>query len=431
MSISPQNLINTSPMSKAQIFVIGICILLNMMDGFDILIMAFTASSVSQEWSLSNSTLGVLLSAGLFGMASGALFLAPYADRVGRRTIIIICTIIMGGGMILSGYADSYLQLAALRFLTGIGIGGMIASLNTIVSECSSDEKRGFAVSLLQTGNPIGSVLGGLVAVYLLGQYGWRATFIFGGVATLTLLPLVLTSLPESISFLEWRRPVGALEKINKILLRYGHSEIRSLADAPSNTKQSSGVRSLFSNGQGSSTLLLGLSFFTIMFSFYFVMSWTPQLLVQAGLSASDGISGAIILNIGGIIGAPILGYLSAKRKLQNLIGGYMFATAMLMVIFGMVTSNFIPALSVALFLGFFLFGSIVGLYALAPNVYSVYNRAAGIGFAIGVGRIGAVLAPIIAGVVLDRDLSVPVLFAIFAVPMIICMFIQKRIRTI
>ena len=432
MSRSPQQLINESPMSGAQIMAILVCILLNMMDGFDILIMAFTASSVSAHWSLDNSQLGLLLSAGLFGMAAGALFLAPYADKFGRKGLILLCTLIMGLGMIFSGYAPSPEVLVALRFVTGIGIGGMIASLNTLVSEHANDKNRGFAVSVLQTGNPIGGVLGGMLAVFLIGRYGWEVTFIVGGIATLALLPLVVWKLPESVSFLERRRPNNALQKINTILRNYGHEPVDALPDNASSPADPSagkqGIMSLFQGESLQRSLLLGLSFFMIMFSFYFVMSWTPKLLVQAGLSTSAGISGAIILNLGGIIGAPVLGYLSAKRGLQTLIAGYMVATALFMAVFGFVTANFVPALFVALLLGFFLFGSIIGLYALAPRVYEVENRAAGIGFAIGVGRIGAVVAPIVAGVVLDQSLPVYLLFILFALPMLVCTFSQKKI---
>ena len=432
MSNPVQKLINESAMSSAQIIAIGICILLNMMDGFDILVMSFTASPVSQEWQLENSTLGLLLSAGLFGMAAGALFLSSYADKLGRKTMIIFCLTIMGSGMLISGFTQNYVQLGVVRFITGIGIGGMIASLNTIVAEFSSEKRRSFSVTLLQTGNPIGGVLGGLVAVYLIANYGWRSAFIVGGIASLALLPLVLWKLPESLSFLTNTQPKGALEKVNKILLSFGHKSIAKLPAKPkTDIQNNTGVKTLFAPGKSSSTLYLWLAFFMIMFSFYFIMSWTPKLLVQAGLSTSAGISGSIILNLGGIIGAPILGFLAAKRKLQTLIGSYMFATALLMVVFGFLTSNFFPALFVAIFLGFFLFGSIIGLYALAPNVYDVNNRAAGIGYAIGIGRIGAVLAPFVAGTLLDANLSVPVLFTIFAIPMLVCMIAQHKIKTL
>lgn len=427
---SPQDLINRSPMSSAQIGAICICVLLNMLDGYDILVMSFTAAPVAKEWGLTNSELGLLLSSGLFGMTLGALFLASYADTLGRRKMIIICASIMAGGMLFSGYTSNYEQLAILRFITGIGIGAMIASLNTIVAEFSSDQRRTLAVSLLQTGNPIGGVLGGLLAVFLIDAYGWRSAFIIGGIITLIILPLVILKLPESISFLLKKGSESTLKQINKTLISFGHQPIKELPDNQRHAPQKTGFKSLFEDGKAASTLLLWLSFFMVMFSFYFIMSWTPKLLVESGLSVSNGISGSIILNIGGILGAPVLGYFAAKRGLQKLLIGYMTGTALLMILFGNLTANFIPALIVALFMGFFLFGSIIGLYALAPSVYASSNRATGTGVAIGVGRIGAVLAPMIAGFTLDLNLSTPMLFFVFSLPLIACMIAQQKIRT-
>lgn len=429
MNSSPQQIINQSPMSQAQVLAITVCVLLNMMDGFDILVMSFTAAPVAQEWNLSNSQLGVLLSSGLFGMAAGALFLSSFADTLGRRKMIIICASIMAIGMFFSGYAENFKQLGILRLITGLGIGAMIASLNTIVAEFSSDQRRGFAVSVLQTGNPIGGVLGGILAVFLIQTWGWRSAFIIGGSLTAILLPLVFYKLPESISFLMKKPSDSALSNINKTLQSFGHQPIAAVPAEKTTSQKANRVTALFADGRAWSTINLWVAFFMVMFSFYFVMSWTPKLLVEGGLSTSGGISGSIILNLGGIIGAPVLGYLSAKHGLQNLIAGYMAATALLMIVFGNLTTNFMPALIVALFMGFFLFGSIIGLYALSPDIYSSSNRATGTGAAIGIGRVGAVIAPAVAGYILDMQLSVPILFFIFSIPLIACLMAQKKIQ--
>ena len=431
MQTSPQQFISKGDMSRAQIVAIAVCVLLNMMDGYDILVMAFTAAPVAKEWGLSNSQLGVLLSSGLFGMAGGALFLSSLADKFGRQKVILVCAIVMALGMFLSGVTQNLEQLALLRFITGLGIGAMIASLNTIVAELSSDKHRALSVSILQTGNPIGGVLGGILAVYLISDFGWRSAFTTGGILTALLIPLIILALPESISYLSKSSSSKALDKVNTILKRFGHDGVFELSKPEHGAAKDQGIKALFSGDRAIATLYLCIAFFMVMFSFYFVMSWTPKLLVESGLSTSHGISGSIILNLGGIIGAPVLGYLSAKRGLQNLIAAYMLATAIAMAIFGNLTSNFVPALIVALFMGFFLFGSIIGLYALSPSVFKSANRATGTGVAIGVGRIGAVIAPLAAGMVLDTNLSVPTLYIIFCLPLLLSMIAQKRIKKI
>lgn len=171
-----QHLDNDS-MGRFQCLAIGICIVLNMIDGFDVLVMAFTAASVSAEWGLSGAQVGLLLSAGLFGMAAGSLFIAPWADRFGRRPLILACLVISGVGMLLSALSQSPLQLALLRGLTGLGIGGILASSNVIASEYASKRWRGLAVSLQSTGYALGATLGGLLAVWLLGHSHGPAFF--------------------------------------------------------------------------------------------------------------------------------------------------------------------------------------------------------------------------------------------------------------
>jgi len=429
MSNTVQTLIDENPMSSTQIIVVVLCTLLNMMDGIDILITAFTASSIMSEWNLSNQTLGLLLSSGLFGMAAGALFLAPLADKIGRRTLIIISLIIISPAMVLSAYSSNYIELSFLRFITGIGVGGMIASINTITAEYSSLKRRNFAVTIVQSGNPVGGVLGGLAAVYIISQFGWRSAFLYAGLISCSLIPLIYWKLPESLTFLIKAQPKNAIKKINSILSRMNYERIDVLpAKEQKPENKSISIKKLFSNENRKNTILLWLSFFTIMFSFYFTMSWTPKLLILAGMSTSEGISGSILLNLGGIIGAPLLGYFATKYKLQKLIGLYGITTAALMIAFGFLTNNFMPALFVAIFLGFFLFGTIIGLYALAPHVYGVDLRATGLGYAIGVGRLGAVLAPLLAGHLLDIELSIPVLFLIFSAPLFLCGYAQNKI---
>lgn len=160
-----REIVDRGPMRGFQYLAVLVCILLNMIDGFDVLVMAFTAASVSREWGLSGAQVGLLLSAGLVGMAAGSLLLAPLADRWGRRRLILVCLLLSGSGMLLSALAGSPLQLALLRGLTGLGVGGVLASSNVIASEYSARRWRGLAVSLQGMGYALGATLGGLLAV--------------------------------------------------------------------------------------------------------------------------------------------------------------------------------------------------------------------------------------------------------------------------
>ena len=198
--------IKQGPMRPVQVLAVTICVVINMIDGFDVLVMAFTAPSIAAEWSLEPQSVGVLLSAGLFGMSAGSLFLAPLADRLGRRNTILICLIIISIGMLASAFTWSVLTLASARVVTGIGIGGMLASITTITAEYASHKRQGFAISMVQSGYPVGATIGGTIAAVLIVAWGWRSVYVFGAACTLVMIPLVLRYLPESLEYLIERK---------------------------------------------------------------------------------------------------------------------------------------------------------------------------------------------------------------------------------
>lgn len=396
--------LDNDPMGRFQYLAIGICIVLNMIDGFDVLVMAFTASSVSAEWTLNGAQVGLLLSAGLFGMAAGSLFLAPWADRFGRRPLILLCLALSGIGMLLSAMSQSPLQLALLRGLTGLGIGGILASSNVIASEYASKRWRGLAVSLQSTGYALGATLGGLLAVWLLGHWGWRSVFLFGGIVTVLVIPLVLLWLPESLDFLLARRPANALARVNRLAARLGQPALAQLPTAMAREQ-----------GAARTTLVIWLLFFLVMFGFYFVMSWTPKLLVAAGLSAQQGITGGVLLSVGGILGAALIGGLASRWPLTRVLALFMLITAVLLVLFVVNGASVSAALALGLLIGLFSNGCVAGLYALSPVVYDASVRATGVGWGIGIGRMGAILSPTVAGMLLDGGWQPLHLYGVFA----------------
>jgi benzoate transport len=420
-----REVINDSPMGGFQMLCIGICVALNMLDGYDVLVMAFTAPSVSVEWALNGKQLGLLLSTGLFGMAGGSLLVAPLADRFGRRAVILLCLILISAGMLLSFGAQDAFQLGAWRVLTGVGIGGMLASLTVITGEYSSNKWRNTAISIQVIGYPLGATIGGSIAAVLIAQYGWRSAFLFGAIASLVMIPIVLWRLPESLDFLLARRPANALQRLNVLLTSMGRQTLTQLPEVPS-TERSFAERNqlgaLFIPGVLRSTLLVWISFFLVMFAFYFVMSWTPKLLVAAGLSTQQGITGGVLLNVGGIIGGALFGYLSSRINLRKLSAAYLIITAVTLILFGLYASDLNSAFAIAVLIGAFIFGSITGLYAITPALYPAAIRTTGLGWAIGIGRIGAIIAPSIVGVLIDGGWKTADLYYVFAVPLVIAM---------
>ncbi|SDI51698.1 benzoate transport [Pseudomonas delhiensis] len=421
--------LDQGPMNRFQWTAIGICILLNMIDGFDVLVMAFTAASVSAEWGLNGAQVGLLLSAGLFGMAAGSLFIAPRADRFGRRPLILFCLLLCGTGMLLSAFAQSPTQLALLRGFTGLGIGGILASSNVIAAEYANRRWRPLAVSLQSTGYALGATFGGLLAVWLIGHWGWRSVFLAGGIVSLAAIPLVLAGLPESLDFLLARRPANALARVNALAARLGLGQLDELPAARVRGAGGVAALQLLAPALRRSTLLIWLLFFLAMFGFYFIMSWTPKLLTAAGLTAQQGITGGVLLSFGGIFGAALVGALSARVPLPRVLQGFMLITAVLLVLFLGSASSLAAALGLGLLIGVFVNGCIAGLYALSPQVYPADVRATGVGWAIGVGRLGAILSPTVAGLLLDGGWQPLHLYGVFAVVFVAAALVLLGLR--
>lgn len=419
------NRIRTAPMSGAQIIAVSICLVINFLDGFDVLAIAFAAPEIARDWSVSPKNLGIIFSAGLAGMVFGALFLSPFADRIGRRPLVLICLCIISAGMLVSAITTSVPQLLAARVLTGLGVGGMLASLTTMVAEYSSDHRRQLAISVLQSGYPLGAIIAGIASAYLLQRLGWRSVFVTGGLLSLLMLPVAAKWLPESIHFLATRRPPGALPRINEILERMGHRPLDALPDREDSLPQSSSVREIFSPALLGTTVAIWLAYVALLSAFYFVNNWTPKILIDAGLSTEAGISGGVLISVGGVIGGLVLGGLSSRFSVNRIGAFYMLMAIVTMATFGVLDFELSTMLPVAFLIGLFLAGAIICLYTILPDLYPANIRNTGVGWALGIGRFGAVIGPYIAGVLISAGwerheyylaLSLPVAVSLVAV---------------
>ncbi|MGW6621986.1 MFS transporter [Nocardia sp. NPDC055002] len=403
MTEYPKFEVSDEKMSSYQWTAIGVCVVLNMLDGFDILVMAFTANSVKAEWGLSAGQLGVLLSAGLLGMAIGALFIAPWGDRIGRRKLVISCVGIATIGMIGAALAQDEVQLGLMRALTGLGVGGLLSCTNVLASEYSSPRWRGLAVSLQTTGFTVGATVGGLAAVFLIDSWGWRSVFFVGAGLSLSSLILVMWRLPESVDFLLDSGAADALERINQIAHRAGMAPLSSLPiRAPKLATAQARFPALLSPALRRETLTLWLLFLIMLFTYYFVTSWSPQLLITAGMSPSRGLTGGVLLNIGGVIGTLLFGFLSARAPVGRVLAAAMFVTVALLAAFPATLSSLGIALLSGLLMGMCISGCIAGLLATAALAYPTHIRATGVGSAIGIGRAGAIASPLIVGALID-----------------------------
>ncbi|MFT5132304.1 MAG: benzoate transport [Gammaproteobacteria bacterium] len=395
--ISATEIIAREPMSRPQVIAVIICILLTALDGFDILSISFASPGIAAEWSINRAALGVVLSMELIGMAAGSIVLGNIADRFGRRPTILVCLLVMSSGMMLAGIANTVVSLSSYRFFTGLGIGGMLASCNALVAEHSNTRRRNLSVVLMASGFPLGAIVGGTLASMLLNYFDWRSVFIFGAIVTMSFIVLVWWFLPESLAYLDKKRPKGALEKINEILTQMGHSTISALGSEKAEVAKSS-IAQLFTPGLARITVILTMAYFFHITTFYFILKWIPKIVVDMGYEASTAGGVLVWTNVGSLIGAVLLGFLSSRYTVRALTIIALFGAIVMVSIFGRGYESIAALSLVAATAGFFTNSAVVGLYALFAQSFPTGVRAGGTGFAIGVGRGGSAAGPIIAG---------------------------------
>lgn len=394
---NPKTVIDDGRMNPLQWLAVAITVCLNGLDGFDVLSISFASPGIAREWGVGQDVLGWILAMELLGMAIGSIVLGGLADRVGRRPTILGCLVAMTIGMHFAGTAQSVNELLAWRLLTGLGIGGMLAAINAAAAEFSNQRYRSLALSLMVIGYPIGGVLGGLVVQQLLVAGTWRDIFSFGAIATAAFIPLVWLFVPETPAFLDRKRPEGALDKANAILRRFGHAAVGALSERTADAPRLS-ASDIFKPALMATTLLITAAYFAHILSFYFILKWVPKVVVDMGFEPKAAAGVLTWANFGGASGGAVFGLLALRFGLKPLTIAMMLVSSGMIVWFGSGASDLAKLSMMIAATGFFTNGSVVGLYSLFAKVFPTHVRATGTGFAIGVGRGGAALAPVLAG---------------------------------
>jgi benzoate transport len=394
-------------MTGAQIFVVVLTVLLNAMDGFDVLSSSFAAPGIAKEWGVSPAALGWVLSAEMWGMMAGSIFLGGVCDKIGRRPTLIGCLILMATGMLGATTANSAMVLFAWRTFTGLGIGGMLSATNAVVAEFSNKKWRAFCISMMVIGYPIGGVIGGrIVGALHLGE-SWRSIFYVGATATGILLPLLIFFVPESVSWLTRKQPEGALDRTNSALRKLGHETVTAMPVIGGSDihKSEAGI---FSSALIATSLLCAAAYFLHVISFYFLLKWGAKIVADMGFAASS--AGQIITaaNVGGALGGAVFGLLTAKFSLKNLSIAVLIGNFLAIAYFGRTPAVLDTMWYLAVVVGFFGNAAISGLYSIAAVAFPTHVRATGTGFVIGLGRIGGALSPILAGMLLQAGNTLP-----------------------
>lgn len=392
-------------MASSQWRVIGLCMLFNVIDGMDVMAMAFTGSSVSAEWGLTGAKLGLLLSASLVGMAFGSLLAGPRADQYGRQPLLLAGLSLSALSMLLSFWSPNHYLLTILRLLTGIGTGAVLVAANVLTYESASERRRTLAIALQSMAFAFGASMGGVLAHALNTSAGWRYVFLVGGLITLAATVVGAFFLRESTQFL-------ALDQ-----QRHHSSSIHS--GATSATPRAK-YRSLFTPGQWQQTTSLALALLLLMACFYFVMSWTPTLMILNGFSEKEGAVSGVLLCVGGMSGALLMGLVANRFSCRRWLQGFLLLNSVFMTLMVPAAGFSGLAIPVCVITGLLLNGAIAALFTLAPQAFDTAIRTTGVGVVLATGRLGAIISPGVAGVLLDAHWTAQDLFMFFAISQIV-----------
>ena len=383
-------------LSRAQIVAICIVGLLSGLDGFDVLSITFVAPALAHEWGIAKATLGLVLSSGLAGMAAGSLFIAPLADLSGRRNLLVLGLIAMGAGSLLSAFAQGVPDLCAYRVLTGLGIGIVVATITPLAAEFANTRRRPLAVSAISIGYPLGGVVGGTLAAYLLHTHGWRSVFIVGAIFSALCLPAIFAGLPESPGFLLARGRPGDLDRLTGLLRRFGREDAIGLPGGE--TPHKIAYAALFRPGLRRSTASLTVANFLCVVAVYYFLSWLPQMVVDAGFKPSGASLASAVANLAGAGACLALGLTSRSSSLARVAALVLMAAGGSVGGFGLAPAHLAVLMTAAAVCGGLLLACIYTLYATLTVSFPPLARASASGFIVGVGRIGSMLGSYVTG---------------------------------
>ncbi len=421
--INVSDVLDRSKVSRHHLWALVICALCMIVDGFDVQAMGYVAPALIKEWGIAKEAFGTVFGAGLLGMAVGAIFLAPLADKFGRRPILITAILLLSVSMFATIMADNIRYLIIVRFIAGISLGAIVPNAVSLAGEFSPVKIRITTMMIISSGFIFGGVIGGIISASVIPIFGWQSVFLIGAIAPLALVILMFFKLPESLLFLtvkgkrkgyivDWLIKLGYKEAISQDTQFITHETKRN------------GVAliQLFKNNLAIGTVMLWVIIFMNMLANFFLATWLPVLMTEAGHNQSQAVWAGAVFWIGGLVGNLILGWI-IDRKGFGVILSVTFVGAIIAIgSIGQLTTNLSLVLMVIGAAGFCILGAQVALNALSAVFYPTEFRSTGAGFALGIGRLGSVFGPLIGAELMRLQWSIPNLFFAFTVPITIAL---------
>jgi len=413
--------LETTGLNAPRIVIIALCFLIWVVDAFDIVAMSVAAPAISAEWGINHSEMGIVFTAALIGMTIGAIVLAPLADRFGRRKLLLAALFALALSVFSVTLVSSITQLIIVRLITGLAIGSILASATTVASEFAPTKYRAAAVAITALGYSVGATLVGPIANGILENNDWRVIFALGGGLTAIIFMLTFIAMPESIQFLKLNaaNDERALEKINKVLSKIKCPPVDTLpAHVTASVKPTGGPMALTRPEHLMRSIMLWICIFAALFITYYALSWTPTLFIEAGYERAEGIRALTLFAFMGIFGILTVTFAFLKFSATRTVAAILLAGGLLMLVFPMLKGSSLTVLYIMFgSIGFLVAAANGGLYSLAAQLYPASIRATGVGWGMGIGRLGAVVAPVLVGYLLTKDWTMYQFFGVFAVP--------------
>ncbi len=402
-----ETVIDDAPVTRFQICIIISCALIAMIDGFDTQVIGLVAPEIAKAWRVAPAAFAPVFGAGLLGGLLGGLFFGSLCDRFGRKPSLVIAMSLFGLLTLATPLATTIGQLTALRFITGFGLGGAFPCIIALTSEYAPKRLRASIVSWMFCGFPLGAIAGGISAAFVLPAVGWQRLFVAGGIIPLLLVPVVIVAMPESIRFLALRGRshmiAGLLEKMG---LRANWNGVLDLTHAPKAVP----VTSLFRHNRALGTILIWTTLFLSLLMAYFLLSWLPMIARSTGIGLQGAVLAVAALNAGTVVGCIILGPV-ANRRPGPLLGTAYAAGGVAIALIGQSGHSTVMLLMTSFAAGFFATGAQLCTIAFGAAYYDTHVRATGVGWSMGVGRVGGVLGPVFGGMLIAAGVAAPMLF--------------------
>lgn len=426
--IDVHKLADEARLNRFHIGVLFWCAIIIICDGYDLAVAGIALPSIMKEMGVTAQNAGFMVSSALFGMMFGAIGLGTVADKIGRRKTIAICIGLFSVFTAAAGFASSPYTFSAFRFLAGLGIGGVMPNVVAHMTEYSPKKIRSTMVTLMFSGYAVGGVLAALMGKGMLEAYGWSSVFIAAGVPVL-LIPFILKYVPESMPFLVKNKRFDELKGIVARIEPGYRAGVQDQFALPQRDKaEGAPIAKLFQDGRGFSTAMFWVAFFMCLFMVYALSSWLTKLMASAGFSLGSALAFVLVLNLGGVVGAIGGGWLADRFPIKHVLVGMYALAAVSISLLGYK----VPVEALYLLVGLAgasTIGTQIVTYAYAGQFYPMPMRSTGIGWASGVGRSGAILAPIVIGTLVGMALPLEQNFLAIAIPAVIAALAVSLIK--